>query len=165
MSNDMIERVARALAASDRHFSDGGSWDELDPIEHDIYMASARAAIEAMREPTPAARPFFECPSTRSAPVALSPLPSVEGYPVVTQDITGADTHFPSKSYSPAMELLAAFREKNVEIAALIKEVQTLRDENAMLKHNDEVLKRHLSAAAEMRCPHCESWFEPENER
>ena len=52
MSNDMIERVARALAASDRHFSDGGSWDELDPIEHDIYMASARAAIEAMREPT-----------------------------------------------------------------------------------------------------------------
>ena len=50
---NMIERVARALAASDSG-PEGSKlfrihWEEFEPG----YMNSARAAIEAMMEPTP----------------------------------------------------------------------------------------------------------------
>ena len=54
--SEMVERVARAIAAANR----ANDWDKID--ENDVcdrgyllrrdYLALARAAIEAMREPT-----------------------------------------------------------------------------------------------------------------
>ena len=45
MTTDMIERVARAIARPE-------DWDELKPHWHEVFREQARAAIEAMREPT-----------------------------------------------------------------------------------------------------------------
>lgn len=47
--SEMIERVARVLAKQD--FS--CSWEELASHYRDGYWGSAKAAIAAMREPTP----------------------------------------------------------------------------------------------------------------
>ncbi len=44
----MIERVAEALAEADLF-----KWNTFDEIERQAYLGQARAAIEAMREPTP----------------------------------------------------------------------------------------------------------------
>jgi hypothetical protein len=59
--NEMVERVARALHASQRReraiLTDGidlNGWDALLPRERDGFMRAARAAIAAMREPTEA---------------------------------------------------------------------------------------------------------------
>ena len=50
MTDDMIERVARAIHSRSRdHAND---WDELSPYYHNKYRQDALAAIEAMREPT-----------------------------------------------------------------------------------------------------------------
>lgn len=46
----MIERVARAIARDDYDGDD--LWDKLGPGNKAAYKANARAAIEAMREPT-----------------------------------------------------------------------------------------------------------------
>jgi len=46
---DMIERVARAIHARSDHAS---LWSELDGYSKIEYREDARAAIEAMREPT-----------------------------------------------------------------------------------------------------------------
>ena len=57
----MIERVARALVANfnmSEFYDDGGisrikkPWDELSPDAKAYALEQARAAIEAMREPT-----------------------------------------------------------------------------------------------------------------
>jgi hypothetical protein len=49
---DMIERVARALAA---HDSEGAvSWEDCRTNVKDAYRSRARAAIEAMRNPNDA---------------------------------------------------------------------------------------------------------------
>lgn len=51
---DMIERVARAIC-KDRYL-DGGTdddgWSDLTEMQREDYRGNARAAIEAMREPT-----------------------------------------------------------------------------------------------------------------
>lgn len=51
---EMVERVAEAIA---RGRSEGGrklfvGWANLDPYDKDMWRSAARAAIEAMREPT-----------------------------------------------------------------------------------------------------------------
>lgn len=46
----MVERVARAIARDDYDGDD--LWDEFGPGNKASYTANARAAIEAMREPT-----------------------------------------------------------------------------------------------------------------
>lgn len=46
--SEMVERVAKALAAQD--FSCDWGW--VAPHYQEAYLESARAAIEAMREPT-----------------------------------------------------------------------------------------------------------------
>lgn len=47
MANEMVERVARALCAADERESDcADMWSEA------VYLPKARAAIEAMQEPT-----------------------------------------------------------------------------------------------------------------
>lgn len=47
--SEMVERVARAIHAA-AHLSFNSDWDKLTYREG--YYAAARAAIEAMREPT-----------------------------------------------------------------------------------------------------------------
>ncbi len=49
--NEMVERVARAMRAREW---DGDYWNEADMSDKEYWLASARAAIEAMREPTEA---------------------------------------------------------------------------------------------------------------
>jgi hypothetical protein len=54
MMGEMVERVAEAIA---RGRSEGGrklfvGWANLDPYDKDMWRSAARAAIEAMREPT-----------------------------------------------------------------------------------------------------------------
>jgi hypothetical protein len=52
--SEMVERVAKALSIADGNHPDACSNDEdSQPIWH-LYTADARAAIEAMREPTQA---------------------------------------------------------------------------------------------------------------
>jgi len=46
---DMIERVARAMFEREL---DNGPWEQRTETQEAIYMADARAAIKAMREPT-----------------------------------------------------------------------------------------------------------------
>lgn len=48
--DDMIEKVARAICAS--MHDEFNQWGELDSEEKDAFMGGARAAIEAMRQPT-----------------------------------------------------------------------------------------------------------------
>lgn len=50
--SEMIERVARAIAATIGDYSEGAGW--LGEITHEIGLRKAGAAIEAMREPTDA---------------------------------------------------------------------------------------------------------------
>lgn len=55
MSNDMIERVAKALSTFDEsNFPKfvKSDWEKLTPLARSAYRRRARAAIEAMREPT-----------------------------------------------------------------------------------------------------------------
>lgn len=57
--DSMVERVARAICKT--RFLNGGDedddgWDSATPGIQSDYMANARAAIEAMREPTDAMR-------------------------------------------------------------------------------------------------------------
>lgn len=63
--NDMVERVANAIAQANMD-PRSDAWDERD-----AYMDMARAAIEAMREPTTAmfnaARPHMDSPSSNIA--------------------------------------------------------------------------------------------------
>ena len=47
----MIEKVARAIWERTVGHT-RISWDQLDPLDQDVFRAYARAAIEAMREPT-----------------------------------------------------------------------------------------------------------------
>jgi hypothetical protein len=64
MTGEMIERVARAI------FADDAQWDRMKSTPlHSEFKAKARAAIEAMREPTEAigaamllARTYFDQP-------------------------------------------------------------------------------------------------------
>lgn len=52
--SEMVERVAKALHKA--HYERGRglppSWDAIDRFEREMWLFSARAAIEAMREPT-----------------------------------------------------------------------------------------------------------------
>lgn len=48
--SEMVERVARAMFEADR----GGSWDDVRENSKAMWRSFARAAIEAMREPTEA---------------------------------------------------------------------------------------------------------------
>jgi hypothetical protein len=53
---DMVERVAKALHKSDDARSNVRfrvSWEDCLPAYQEMIRADARAAIEAMREPTP----------------------------------------------------------------------------------------------------------------
>ncbi len=57
MTDSMIERVARAISRA--RFLNGGDesddgWDRATPAMQIQYLEEARAAIEAMREMTPA---------------------------------------------------------------------------------------------------------------
>jgi len=62
--NEMVERVARAMFNDDEAHSDSWGWDQHPPRDWDAdqiedcergtYRRNARAAIEAMREPTEA---------------------------------------------------------------------------------------------------------------
>lgn len=66
MSETMVERVARAIYdAAAKHEGTGKTWDDLLALigkndrrfakeAYECVLAEARAAIEAMREPTPA---------------------------------------------------------------------------------------------------------------
>jgi hypothetical protein len=49
----MIEKVARAIYAATAGAWCGETWEETGQGQRDNAMAEARAAIEAMREPTP----------------------------------------------------------------------------------------------------------------
>jgi hypothetical protein len=52
--NDMVERVARAQWEWERanlHAGEGAAWEELDERDRTNRLASARAGIEALREP------------------------------------------------------------------------------------------------------------------
>ena len=51
-SNDMIERVARAIYEG-RNGSGCKPWAHQPKAHQEPYLKDARAAIEAMREPTP----------------------------------------------------------------------------------------------------------------
>jgi len=52
--SEMVEKVARAIyAAMPKTFEASGDFNRLWPNLQDSYRAVARAAIEAMREPTP----------------------------------------------------------------------------------------------------------------
>jgi len=53
MHDDMIDRVARALCKTE-HEGDAGAWENKEDYQREDYRAEARAAIEAMREPTEA---------------------------------------------------------------------------------------------------------------
>ena len=49
MADDtMVERVAKAIALDDSQ-----TWSELDGIHAAMFLSFARAALQAMREPTP----------------------------------------------------------------------------------------------------------------
>lgn len=58
MTNTMIERVARAIYEADDAWSTAFPWPSMASSEQspDNYRRIARAAIEAMREPTEAMR-------------------------------------------------------------------------------------------------------------
>jgi hypothetical protein len=64
----MIERVARAIADSDRvHVNIGlPKWKDMTEFNRNNYRFAAKAAIEAMREPTAAmkSRAAKECSTT-----------------------------------------------------------------------------------------------------
>ena len=49
MTDGMIEQVARAMFERDL---DHGPWKQRSEAQENIYLADARAAITAMREPT-----------------------------------------------------------------------------------------------------------------
>lgn len=51
--NEMIERVAKAIW-SDYWDGEGCSWAEMEESSRQTALSMARAAIEAMREPTEA---------------------------------------------------------------------------------------------------------------
>ena len=48
----MVEKVARAIHNSDPDGLGALPWDELEDWQREFYISDARAAIEAMREPT-----------------------------------------------------------------------------------------------------------------
>lgn len=50
--NGMILHVAKAIAASQEQYP--RNWDQLLPLEKNIALLAAKAAIDAMREPTEA---------------------------------------------------------------------------------------------------------------
>lgn len=50
--SEMIERVAKALSIADGNHPDARSNDEDEHPMWTLYLGDARAAIEAMREPT-----------------------------------------------------------------------------------------------------------------
>lgn len=50
--SDMVERVARALSIADGNHPDACSNDEEEQPMWTLYLKDARAAIEAMRQPT-----------------------------------------------------------------------------------------------------------------
>jgi len=52
MSESMVERVARAIAASNFESDDPAYTSSHIDANWDIYVEQARAAIEAMREPS-----------------------------------------------------------------------------------------------------------------
>lgn len=52
MSESMIERVARSLCEAQRQLPGDPTWETT--CARDLYRVEARAAIEAMREPTTA---------------------------------------------------------------------------------------------------------------
>lgn len=47
--SEMVERVARAIHGTSVMVA---GWDHLSRVERDSYLAAARAAIAAMRDPT-----------------------------------------------------------------------------------------------------------------
>lgn len=54
MSGSMVERVARELWLAATSFEGKETfWDNMKDFDRESYMIGARAAIEAMREPTP----------------------------------------------------------------------------------------------------------------
>lgn len=52
MSNEMIERVAKAIAVSIHSWMKDADWDRMCKESKDEFRKEARSAIEAMREPT-----------------------------------------------------------------------------------------------------------------
>lgn len=88
MSGDMIERVARALYAATPFKETEGGFDAQSETYRKMCRLLARAAIEAMREPTDAmfeaAKPYGLCMSALDdawcdmIDVALSPAQPIE---------------------------------------------------------------------------------------
>lgn len=52
MTDSMVERVARAIHSADDPKGFRQQWEYLPQSNRDYLMSCARAAIEAMREPT-----------------------------------------------------------------------------------------------------------------
>lgn len=61
---EMVERVARAIC---EHALDAPDWDALEPGVKGAYVNHARAAIEALREPTAAMVALAQTPSAWSS--------------------------------------------------------------------------------------------------
>ena len=82
----MVEKVARALHRAHyergRHLYEDLLWDRLGKFEQEMWMFSARAAIEAMIEPTPAmieAAQYTADPYIESWPVMIQASLKEEG--------------------------------------------------------------------------------------
>lgn len=58
--NEMIERVARALFEEEWDDKSSDPWESAEEDEREAWRKSARAAIEAMREPTAAMEDAME---------------------------------------------------------------------------------------------------------
>lgn len=63
----MIERVARAISNADVANAEDG-WEQNPPVTKEDYRKMARAAIEALREPTAAMLAAGYCPDLNNAP-------------------------------------------------------------------------------------------------
>jgi hypothetical protein len=60
---DMIERVARALFAVEWDSKSSDPWEGAYADEREAWLQSARAAIEAMRDPTDAMKDAGDLPT------------------------------------------------------------------------------------------------------
>jgi hypothetical protein len=78
-NSEMIERVARAIARCES----SDDWEELGQHWKDQFLLEARAAIEAMREPTEAMR---EAAAYFLGTVDIGPAWQAGGTPVVLSE-------------------------------------------------------------------------------
>lgn len=74
--SEMIERVAEAIAVS----GNGGTWDDwYNEDQKEFHRKRARAAIEAMREPTPETHRAMRSAFERQKPVWESAIDAALG--------------------------------------------------------------------------------------